>query len=229
MQSEEQRLIAGLFQRLKQAEHSAEIRDADAERHIQSFIQQQPAAPYYMAQSILIQEAALSRLHQQVQELENTVTQLKAKQKQRGVSFLSGLFGSHRYHPQAPTQPQVQMQPANYSNRPEQQPLHVSSRGGSFMAGALQTAAGIAGGMVLGNMLTNMFNHDSPEEIVHILDNHTSSIAGGGETLMKQNFDSNNLEAFNNVSEQNFIDQNDTLSNQELDAHEFTHDDDEFI
>ncbi len=37
------------------------------------------------------------------------------------------------------------------------------------MAGALQTAAGVAGGVVLGNMLTNMFSHHQPEEIVNII------------------------------------------------------------
>jgi len=37
------------------------------------------------------------------------------------------------------------------------------------MAGALQTAAGVAGGVVLGNMLTSMFSHHQPEEIVNII------------------------------------------------------------
>jgi hypothetical protein len=38
------------------------------------------------------------------------------------------------------------------------------------MAGALQTAAGVAGGVVLGNMLTNMFSGTHPQEIVNIID-----------------------------------------------------------
>lgn len=38
------------------------------------------------------------------------------------------------------------------------------------MAGALQTAAGVAGGVVLGNMLTNMFSGSHPQEIVNIID-----------------------------------------------------------
>ncbi len=40
----------------------------------------------------------------------------------------------------------------------------------AFMAGALQTAAGVAGGVVLGNMLTNMFSGSHPQEIVNIID-----------------------------------------------------------
>ena len=38
------------------------------------------------------------------------------------------------------------------------------------MAGALQTAAGVAGGVVLGNMLTNMFSGSHPQEIVNIIE-----------------------------------------------------------
>lgn len=114
MQSEEQRLIEGLFQRLKQAEQSAGPRDVEADRQIQGFVQQQPAAPYYMAQSILIQEAALNRLGQQVQQLQNEVAQLKAAAQQRPASggFLSGLFGAGRQQPGA----------ATWGSQPPQQP-----------------------------------------------------------------------------------------------------------
>lgn len=41
------------------------------------------------------------------------------------------------------------------------------------MAGALQTAAGVAGGMVLGNMLTGLFHQSRPEEIVNIINEPT--------------------------------------------------------
>ncbi|WP_313520495.1 DUF2076 family protein, partial [Pseudomonas sp.] len=43
------------------------------------------------------------------------------------------------------------------------------SRGTGFLGGALQTAAGVAGGMVLGNMLTGLFQHSQPQEIVEII------------------------------------------------------------
>ncbi len=46
--------------------------------------------------------------------------------------------------------------------------------GGGFMAGALQTAAGVAGGVVLGNMLTNMFSGSHPQEIVNIIEENRS-------------------------------------------------------
>ena len=54
MQSEEQRLIEGLFSRLQQAESNTAPRDAEAERLIQSCVSKQPSAPYYMAQAILV-------------------------------------------------------------------------------------------------------------------------------------------------------------------------------
>ena len=92
MQYEEQQLINGLFERLKQAEQQNSQRDADAERQIAEFVRQQPAAPYYMAQSILIQEAALKRLQARVQELESELAAQKSKPS-TGGSFLGGLFG----------------------------------------------------------------------------------------------------------------------------------------
>ena len=52
MQREEQQLIDGLFSRLKQAESQTTARDAAAEQLIKQHLQEQPGAPYYMAQAI---------------------------------------------------------------------------------------------------------------------------------------------------------------------------------
>jgi hypothetical protein len=86
MQYEEQQLINGLFERLKQTGQQNSQRDADAERQIAEFVRQQPAAPYYMAQSILIQEAALKRLQARVQELESELAAQKANPRWAAVS-----------------------------------------------------------------------------------------------------------------------------------------------
>lgn len=178
MQSEEQRLIDGLFSRLKEAGTQSASRDADAEERIAQHIKEQPAAPYYMAQTILIQEAAIKQLNDRIQALEGQVTQLQAAKPSSG-GFLSGLFGggqsqsrgsdpipgAEQYgRPQTGAQPQYapQMQQQNYAPQ--------AARGGGFMAGALQTAAGVAGGVVLGNMLTNMFSGSHPQEIVNIIE-----------------------------------------------------------
>ncbi|MDI7661683.1 DUF2076 domain-containing protein [Cronobacter universalis] len=184
MQSEEQRLIDGLFDRLKTASENSAPRDADAERWIEQHMRTQPGAAYYMAQTLLIQEAAMKQLNGRIQALETEVAQLKqsASRQQSSGGFLAGLFGGNKSEPEVPrpqatprgsdpipgaqqyqSAPQAGYAPqaaAQYNNAP---------RGGGFMAGALQTAAGVAGGVVLGNMLTSMFSHHQPEEIVNII------------------------------------------------------------
>ena len=154
MQSEEQRLIDGLFSRLKEAEAHSASRDTSAEERIAQHVSAQPAAPYYMAQTILIQEAAIKQLNDRIQALESQVSQLQAAKPSSG-GFLSGLFGgggssrgsdpipgAEQYgRPQASAQPQ-------YAS-PQQQPNYApqaAARGGGFMAGAGEHARGGAGG-----------------------------------------------------------------------------------
>src|SRR5471030_943888 len=96
MQSEEQRLIEGLFSRLQQAESATAPRDAEAERVIQACVSKQPSAPYYMAQAMIIQEAALTKLNQQVQAQQQQIAQLQDQAKNarpQSTGFLAGLFG----------------------------------------------------------------------------------------------------------------------------------------
>ena len=177
MQSEEQRLIDGLFSRLKQAETQSAPRDAEAEKTIAGYVQGQPAAPYYMAQTILIQEAAIKQLNERIQALESDVSRLQST-KQNSGGFLAGLFGggqssssgsepipgSQNYARQAPP-----AQQPGYA-QPQAQNYAPARSGGGFMSGALQTAAGVAGGVVLGNMLMNMFSGSHPQEIVNIIE-----------------------------------------------------------
>ncbi|MEA9390756.1 DUF2076 domain-containing protein [Acerihabitans sp. TG2] len=223
MQSEEQRLIEGLFQRLKQTEQQAGPRDTGADRQIQEFIQLQPAAPYYMAQSILIQEAALKNLHQQVQQLEAHVTALKNASAPSG-GFLSNLFGggasrtsrpqeapmwnNQPQHPSAGGYGAPQTPPPGYNGYAQgygQPPVQAPARGSGFMAGALQTAAGVAGGMVLGNMLTGMFHNSRPEEIVNVIQ---QPLDAATDPLTHQDFSSDNLDTFNDVSDSRFLGNN---------------------
>ncbi|QHM70095.1 DUF2076 domain-containing protein [Mixta intestinalis] len=173
MQSEEQRLIESLFSRLKQAESQSAPRDGAAERLIEQQLRQQPAAPYYMAQAILIQEAAMKKLNAQVTELENRLAQAQQQPARQSGGFLSSLFGSGQRQTQqqpawgnsAPQQPYGQ-QPYNAPQQPYSAP---APRGSGFLGGALQTAVGVAGGVVMADMLTSMFHHSQPEEIVNII------------------------------------------------------------
>lgn len=234
MQNEEQRLIEGLFQRLKQAEQQSGIRDGQADRLIAEFVRQQPSAPYYMAQSMLIQEAALKRLHAQIQDLQNEVASLKNSQQSGNGSFLSSLFGGGKSQPQQPAN--------NWNSAPQQQPpqqqaaptyAQPAPRSGGFMAGALQTAAGVAGGVVLADMLTSMFHHSQPQEIVNIIEQpieQVSDVTGG------QNFanDFQDQDSFTNASDRSFFDQSNDDNSRFLDQdddYDFggNNDDDSFI
>ncbi|HDQ4755584.1 TPA: DUF2076 domain-containing protein, partial [Pseudomonas aeruginosa] len=104
MKSDEKTLIDGLFSRLREAEGQSAPRDAEAEAQINQHLVRQPAAPYYMAQVVLIQEAALKRLDQRVKELEAQVAQLQQSRPSSG-GFLSGLFGGGARDEPAPSQP----------------------------------------------------------------------------------------------------------------------------
>lgn len=221
MQSEEQRLIDGLFGRLKEAETKTGQRDLQAEQQINQHIREQPSAPYYMAQAMIIQEAALKQLDQRVKDLESQIAQQQqnnANQQSSG-GFLAGLFGGgNRTTPSPREQYQAQQQNnAAWNNQPQtgyaqQQPAYnnpppqaAPSRAGGFLGGALQTAAGVAGGVVLADMLTGMFRHSQPQEIVNIIDETPTTPV---DDSAMNNFDaSNNLDTFNNGGDSRFLNQ----------------------
>lgn len=191
MQNEEQHLIDNLFERLKKAETETAARDKEADQLIQQHIQSQPGAPYYMAQALIVQEAALSKLNTRVTELEQ---QLATQPKPSSGSFLAELFGGGGNNN---TKAQAIPGQANYRTAQEppanqqsyaQQNASNTNRSSGFLGGALQTAAGVAGGVVLGNMLTGLFNHSHPEEIVNIINE---------PPLDTPNYDEN-LDVFNN-------------------------------
>ena len=65
MQSEERELITGLFGRLQPFE--SQPRDGEAEALIKDLAVRQPAAPYLLVQTVLVQEQALGSLQARVQ------------------------------------------------------------------------------------------------------------------------------------------------------------------
>ncbi|MDK1703810.1 DUF2076 domain-containing protein [Serratia rubidaea] len=238
MQSEEQRLIDSLFGRLKEAETKTGQRDARAEQQIKQHLSEQPAAPYYMAQAIIIQEAALKQLDQRVKELEGQIAQLQqngAGQQSSG-GFLAGLFGG-RSAPSPQAQAQARQQNnAAWNNQPQggyapqqQQPQQAApSRAGSFLGGALQTAAGVAGGVMLADMLTGMFRHTQPEEIVNIINETPADDAQNAalqdDSAMREFDASNNLDTFNN-GDGSFLSQDSSWQNADYQSDDFADDD----
>ena len=83
MQSEERELITGLFARLQPFESQA--RDSEAEAMIKESVARQPAAPYLLVQTVLVQEQALKAAQERIAELEA---------KASGAPAVSGFLGS---------------------------------------------------------------------------------------------------------------------------------------
>lgn len=184
MTPQERDVIAGIFDRLKQAANQP--RDPEAERFISERLREQPYAPYAMAQAVYVQEQALTNLQAQVEDLQAQIRDLQSRQAEpapQSGGFLSGIFGGAPRAPEpqrpgsVPAFPQRSAgQPSPAWNSPQPSPMQAAPMqapqpgpwagqaaqppapaGGGFMASALTTAAGVAGGMMLGNVLTNAF------------------------------------------------------------------------
>ncbi|WP_312109105.1 DUF2076 domain-containing protein [Pantoea septica] len=234
MYSQEHQLIEGLFSRLKQAESQTGPRDAAAEQLIKEHLQQQPGAPYYMAQAILIQEAAMKKMNDRITELENRLAQQQQQQQQpqqqSSGGFLSSLFGGGSRQ-QAPAQQQPQQQAWN--NAPQQPQYNnapaAPARGTGFLGGALQTAVGVAGGVVMADMLTSLFHHSQPEEIVNIINEPDTPLPQVDENLDTFNSGGSGFLDQNNGWDNNYADNNDfnDLGNDSFDG--FNDDDDSFV
>jgi hypothetical protein len=208
MTPQERDVIAGIFDRLKQAANQP--RDPEAERYIADRLREQPYAPYAMAQAVYVQEQAVTNLQAQVEELQAQVRELQerpAPAPAQSGGFLSGIFGGGQQEPGRPRsvpafppradqaassvwntrQPGTMQaapgpagqQPGPWSNQPAQAP---AGGGGGFMATALTTAAGVAGGMMLGNVLTNAFGgHKSGADAAKPAEASASSDAAKGD------------------------------------------------
>ncbi|KAB0680790.1 DUF2076 domain-containing protein [Aureimonas leprariae] len=181
MDSRDRDAISDLFRKLRDVEHQAGPRDAEAERLIADETQRLPGASYYMAQTIVMQDMALNAKQQELDDLKRRVEHGEAAGRDRpseGGGFLSRMFGggdvdrapaAGRGGPwgggaqQAAPQGYAQQQP-QYAQPPQYAPQQSGfgrgfggGGGGGFLAGAAQTAMGVAGGVVLGNAIGSMF------------------------------------------------------------------------
>lgn len=177
MTPDERQLLAGLFDRIRNA--SSGQRDAEAEAFIADAVRQQPYAPYLLTQSVIVQEETLKAAAAKIEELEARVRELESAPKPG--SFLGGIgksIGVGQPQPQpgadsrwtrggepiAPPQQQGggswQQQPP--MNAPMNAPMQQQAGGGGFLKGALGAAAGVAGGMLLANSLSGLFGANNP-------------------------------------------------------------------
>jgi hypothetical protein len=147
MEHQDRQAIEGLFGKLAEVERRGGARDVEADDFIRSRIAAQPAAPYFMAQTIVVQEQALDAAQARIDELERQL----ASRPAGGGGFLSGLFGGGQPAPRPQAVPGMpgMAAPGMAGMAP--------GRGGGFLAGAAQTAMGVAGGVLLGNVIAGAF------------------------------------------------------------------------
>jgi hypothetical protein len=144
--------------------------DPEADRFIADSMNRSPEARYRITQMALVQEAALAEAQNRIRRLEWELQQMQAQLQQmsqqsaqapRGGGLFSGLFGGGQR--QAPPQQGYGQQPGYQGPPPPQaappgyQPGMFQRQGSGFLGSALTTAAGVAGGMVAGNALMDLF------------------------------------------------------------------------
>ena len=154
---EDRRAIEGLFDRLAEAERRAPDRDGEAEALIRNELNRHPAAPYYMAQTVVVQQQALEMAERRIEELEAQV----AQRGERGGLF-EGLFDDGRGRQNRPARAPAPRSRGPWDRAGDADDARYDRRmqqagGGGFLAGAAQTALGVAGGVLIGNAIASMF------------------------------------------------------------------------
>ncbi|QCI23736.1 DUF2076 domain-containing protein [Buchnera aphidicola (Macrosiphoniella sanborni)] len=250
MKDKEKNLIENLFYRLKNTELNMSERDVSADNLIQNLVSKQPSSPYYMTQTILIQETAIKKMGMKIEELEKRIQVLNQEISNKKPSFLSSFFKKNTdFQSSQPMSNNIWRNKENISqthatNLPPSsitQPSPIvnntignsATRSSGFLSSALQTATGVAGGMILGNMLMSAFNHvNKPEEEIfdtvnkfnqddnaerHFFDNHTQS-----DLVNYQSDDIIDSNKYNECTAEDFSSDVDDVNN-------FDTDDDNFI
>src|ERR1700757_2845141 len=185
MNPQEKELLTTLLDRVKSAPR--QDKDPEADALIRQAMTAQPDLPYYLTQTVLIQDLSLHQAQQRITDLEKQLTDAQQAAKPSVGSFLGGLFGN-RPPAQAsgptlagpaqarPSQtgpwtrsPQVAAAPPygqpGYGPPPGygQQPMGGGfmgggmGAGGGFLRSAAATAAGVAGGALLFQGIESLF------------------------------------------------------------------------
>ena len=160
MNPQEKELLTTLLDRLKNAPRQE--KDPEADALIRQAMTVQPDLPYYLTQTVLIQDLSLHQAQQRIADLEKQLADAQQAAKPTVGSFLGGLFGSRPpAQPSGPAQaspqagpwtrsPQVVAAPPaqpygqpGYAPQPGygQQPMG-GAMGGGFMGGGMGGAGG---------------------------------------------------------------------------------------
>jgi hypothetical protein len=156
MTPQERDMITTLLERLKDTARSGQPKDPEADGLIRQSMRDTPDAPYYLVQTVLIQDLSLHQAQNRIAELEQQLADASA-QKSSGTSFLGGLFGGRESSSPPPAQsgpwsrgPQVAGPPPQAGGYPQQAP-----QGGYAQQGYPQQQQGYpqqGGGMMAGMM-----------------------------------------------------------------------------
>ncbi len=156
MTPDERKMLNDLADKISQAQ--APPRDPEAEEMIRTRIGKRPDALYLMTQTVLIQNLALQRAQQQIQDLQSRSSPSQVSGgsswlgQQQPSGYASSSGGQQPYS--APGQPQY-TSPAS----PQYAAPASGFGGGSFLRGAAQTAAGVAAGTLAAEAIGSMFSH----------------------------------------------------------------------
>jgi hypothetical protein len=200
MVPQERDLITTLLTRLKNV--AGQPKDPEADTLIRQELAELPDAPYYLVQTVLIQDLSLHQAQNRIAELEKQLAELQATAKP-ATSFLGGLFGTSQ--PAAPPagtvpsagpwvrSPQVAAAPPQ-PGYAQPQPGYAPGGGmmgggmmgggmmggGGFLRSAAATAAGIAGGALLFQGISSLFGHG----YANSLSGGMGMTSGLGETVV---------------------------------------------
>lgn len=162
MNTEERKLITDLFDRMRGMRGIE--KDADAANLIEREAAANSDAVYMLTQSVLVQEQALQKANERIQELEAA----GQSQAQNGSDVSaqprrSAGFGqpSSTSVPAAGAPTTSSGMVPNISRQANRQNEINRGLGGGFMGQAMTTAAGVAGGMLLANGISSLFSGSS--------------------------------------------------------------------
>jgi hypothetical protein len=183
MTPQERQMIDDLFDRLSRVESAP--RDADAAAAIAQGLRKAPNAIYALVQTVLVQDEALKRAHDRIQELEAASAPAQSQSGGFLDSMRETIFGHDQPRGSVPNvrPPEVASRPvwnsgqvlqqaqspgsygqgaygqSSYSQPPYSQPYAPQSPmggGGSFLGTAAAAAAGMVGGSLLLGSIRSM-------------------------------------------------------------------------
>src|SRR6516165_6172896 len=99
MNPQEKELLTTLLDRLKNAPR--QDKDPEADALIRQAMTAQPDLPYYLTQTVLIQDLSLHQAQQRIADLEKQLADAQQAARPSATSFLGGLFGSRPSAPPA--------------------------------------------------------------------------------------------------------------------------------